>query len=78
MENSKIELEINGKLDINEFSEIHNELLFYLEDKVKYGTATEMELNVYEDYKLFDTFDVDSEVCKRLIREMQEIYGADY
>lgn len=61
-----------------DFSEIHNELLFYLEDKVLNNTYSYDELVVYENYKLFNELDIDSDICRELLKEMQEIYTRGY
>lgn len=61
-----------------EFSEIHSELLFYLEEKVLDNSATYDELITYEDYKLFNKIDLESKICKKLLVEMQEIYMKGY
>jgi len=76
----KYELEEQGSREYNhnDFSELHSELLFYLEDKVLHGTATNEELITYERYKVFNQIDIDSDVCKNLIKEMQIIYESGY
>lgn len=80
MDSFKYELEEQGSREYNhnDFSELHSELLFYLEDKVLYGTATNEELITYESYKVFNQIDIDSDVCKNLIKEMQIIYESGY
>lgn len=60
------------------FSEIHSELLFYLEDKVVHNVATEEELVLYEEYKKYKYVDIDSEICQTLIEEMQSNYKNGY
>mgnify|MGYP001256721200 CR=1 FL=1 len=74
MDGIEFELGIEEKYDIAEFSELHTEILFYLEDKIIHNTATQDELIKYENYKYFGHIDVDSEVCQKLIEEMQNIY----
>ena len=80
MDSFKYELEEQGSREYNhnDFSELHSELLFYLEDKVLYDTATNEEIITYERYKVFNQIDIDSDVCKNLIKEMQIIYESGY
>lgn len=64
--------------DLREFSELHNELIFYLEDKILNGLATSEELKLYENYKYFDELDIDCEVCQNLIKEMETVYQSGF
>lgn len=75
MDGIKYELENNDNDDETVFSELHTELICYLEYKVRYGLANNDELILYEDFKLFDCFDVGSDICEQLIQEMQTIYN---
>lgn len=75
MENFKLGDEVSK---YEEFSEIHSELLFYLEEKVLDNSATYDELITYEDYKLFNKIDLESKICKKMLVEMQEIYMKGY
>lgn len=78
MDESKFDLVSNKEVDKKEFSEIHNELLFYLEDKVLNNLATDSEIIAYEEYRLYEEFDVESDVFKKLLNEMEEIYMNGY
>lgn len=64
--------------DIREFSEEHTELIFYLEDEVLNNTATNDEIIMYENYKWFNTFDIDSEEYRKTIEKMSGFYMKGY
>lgn len=73
------ELELtDDQVDVKDFSEIHSELIFYLEDKIANNVYTSDELEVYEKYKIFDELDVDSDECRRSIEEMEKFYVEGY
>ncbi len=64
--------------DIREFSEEHNELLSYLEYEVLNNTATNSEITIYENYKWFHTFDIESDEYIEVINKMSGLYMDGY
>lgn len=69
---------LNPSIETSQFSEFKTEIVFYLEDKIMSGIASNEELKLYEDYKWFGKLDFEHEVCLQLDKEMQHIYDNGY
>lgn len=63
---------------VEEFSEAHRELIYYIEDMmIKNQSTIEMD-DIYAEYHKYGEFDIETDECDKLMREMDKIFDKGY